>query len=889
VTSREFEMPRLIIREMGRERVVELDLDKITIGRSNANTVPIKDVKASRAHCAIQRTDKGWFVLDLGSSNGTVLNGARVQRALLAMGDVISIGDAEIHFERVIEDKPATKRMDDSGYVAQVAGEGTAPAAAEVPAAPPAAEVQAAAQAAAPPRLDSVHADIGGARYLLRVLKGPGLGSTYPLGRDVFTIGRRGNNTLTLDDERVSSSHTQISREGSLWVLADLGSTNGTVMGGRKVTREILEHGTVFSIGGSTFQFVDIQGPELAGVRRAESLELGEPRGLPSDADFARIDVQQVLKRRGSNTFLTFLYAIAAVFLIVAVIYYSFHVFGRLLGRSSSVAPAKSLIKTNWSFEQRLGKGKVLEGWTTPSKGWSIDRQNAKTGKASLKLDCSVNSDPDDVLEVRAEPTTIASGRQYQVKVQVKMGQASKAGVKVVWSDPLNAYFVQESYSKLLSGESGSWKALRWTFIPPRRATRMELSLCAFGNKGAVRFDDVELEERDLETGTRESQTVSLKDEIEVAVDPRATWCLFRRGALIFWDAQVFLRDKDGSMGAFSRQALSEILKRASVSGDTMLYLGRIYEPHEGAWIPLTQEIRVREDLLSVRYKLTGEFKGTGILGVSFRARPDILSKSQKVEVTSAGGVQVFSADFEVSQVKEMVWGTGDNRISFTFPEPVDISANRIENSLRVTLAKSLGSDREAHFAVDFSVISLRQQRKVDDVFDTIARLRDEGKLQEPIDIARRFLLEGVMQEDEKKKLDGLIKDMEADGKALVSETQRIFDDFKKTHHPELLNNLSVYVESVKEAFPGGKKQREAESLLNDARVALKKVEKRRMDETAQKMLLAGDSYRERDMLGLAAVHYEYVRDNFAGTNWEKDAKAKLEQLRVQTKTEGRW
>ena len=45
-------MPRLIIREMGRERVIEVDLDKVTIGRSKANTVPISDAKASRAHCA---------------------------------------------------------------------------------------------------------------------------------------------------------------------------------------------------------------------------------------------------------------------------------------------------------------------------------------------------------------------------------------------------------------------------------------------------------------------------------------------------------------------------------------------------------------------------------------------------------------------------------------------------------------------------------------------------------------------------------------------------------------------------------------------------------------------------------------------------------------------
>ncbi len=870
-------MPRLIIREMGRERVVEIDLDKVTIGRSKANVVPINDAKASRAHCAIQKTEQGWFVVDLGSSNGTLLNGKMVKKDLLALGDVIAIGGTEIHFERVIEEKPATKPMEESAYVAEVVEEPETP-----PPAPP-------QRPAAPGKLDSVHAGIGGARYSLRIVKGPNLGSTYPLGRDVFTMGRKGNNTLPLDDERVSGNHAQISREGSLWVLTDLGSTNGTIVAGRRVRREILEHGAAFTVGSCTFQFVDVEQHRPAEGPSVQSLEFAEPRGLPSDADFARIDVHRVMRKRGSNALLTFLYAVAVIFLVVGGVYFAFQVLGGLLGRRSTAAPEKSLITRNWSFEEDRPDSGMLTGWTAPGQGWSIDEKNAKTGKQSLKLDCSVNDEPDQMLKVDLDPITVTPEMQYEVRIQVRTNQARKAGVRVVWSDPVNSYFVQESYSELRGGEGGSWKALRWTFVPPEKATRMELSLCAFGNIGTASFDDAELYEKELEPEARESQTVALGAEMEVTVDPRGTWNLSRLGALSLWDAQVFLSDSDGRLDAFSRQALSSIQRRAAVSGDSMLYLGHIYEPHGATWIPVTQEIYIREDCVSVRYKLSGSFKGEGKLGITFSARPEILSASQ-VEVSSTGGVEFFKGDFEVQDAKEMVWGSGQNRISLSFPEgSADIAAKRTKHGVRVVLSRPIGLGKVAEFAIEFSEISRRQQDKLRELFDTLESLREQGELQKAKEMAERYRLSGVEQESAKKRLDRVIKEIEEEGDVLVKEAQYIFEDFKKTHHPEFLNNLAIVVERIGKAFPGGNRDHAAMTMLAAARRELAIQKDRQLEDKARKMLLKGDSYRELGMLGLSAVYYEYVRDNFPATEWEKDARAKLEQLEAQIRHEGRW
>ncbi len=73
--------------------------DIITIGRDSNNDIQIIDVKVSRRHSAVERR-KGFYVLkDLGSRNGTFLNGVQVKESNLTSGDRIRVGETEILFE----------------------------------------------------------------------------------------------------------------------------------------------------------------------------------------------------------------------------------------------------------------------------------------------------------------------------------------------------------------------------------------------------------------------------------------------------------------------------------------------------------------------------------------------------------------------------------------------------------------------------------------------------------------------------------------------------------------------------------------------------------------------------------------------------------------------
>ncbi|MDR1017030.1 MAG: FHA domain-containing protein [Coriobacteriales bacterium] len=70
-----------------------------TIGRSSASDIMIQDANASRQHAKISSDGAGgWRIDDLGSTNGTILNGAQVGSAILHSGDNITIGTTQLTF-----------------------------------------------------------------------------------------------------------------------------------------------------------------------------------------------------------------------------------------------------------------------------------------------------------------------------------------------------------------------------------------------------------------------------------------------------------------------------------------------------------------------------------------------------------------------------------------------------------------------------------------------------------------------------------------------------------------------------------------------------------------------------------------------------------------------
>ncbi|MES2856660.1 MAG: FHA domain-containing protein, partial [Bdellovibrionota bacterium] len=101
-----------IVHADGSQDNIKLDSKKVVAGRDESNQVVLNDRKASRRQFEISATSQGVFIRDLGSSNGTILNGmplAADELKILRSGDVIQVGQLTMHFE--VRDPSFEKRL----------------------------------------------------------------------------------------------------------------------------------------------------------------------------------------------------------------------------------------------------------------------------------------------------------------------------------------------------------------------------------------------------------------------------------------------------------------------------------------------------------------------------------------------------------------------------------------------------------------------------------------------------------------------------------------------------------------------------------------------------------------------------------------------------------
>ncbi len=84
----------------------------------------------------------------------------------------------------------------------------------------------------------------------LLIQQGPNQGTEYHLTDQQMTIGRSANNEIVLNDPEISRRHAQFTRQGDMYTIQDLGSTNGTFINGQRCTGTVpLKDGDLIEFG----------------------------------------------------------------------------------------------------------------------------------------------------------------------------------------------------------------------------------------------------------------------------------------------------------------------------------------------------------------------------------------------------------------------------------------------------------------------------------------------------------------------------------------------------------------------------------------------------------------------------------------------------------------
>ncbi len=190
-------MPKLVVMNEG---IVLMELElagkETLIGRDADCDIRLDDPAVSRHHAKVARIYAGYFIEDLHSTNGVMLNNRRVRKHMLKNRDIIQVGDHELHYdagqeEMVVDDQDQTV--------------------VHTPAHQPREQI------APPPPSEAV------GRAYVRHLSGPDQGDSKLVDKSLYTLGKPGGDLAV------------ISRRAQGYFLLHLGGDSATILNGKQV------------------------------------------------------------------------------------------------------------------------------------------------------------------------------------------------------------------------------------------------------------------------------------------------------------------------------------------------------------------------------------------------------------------------------------------------------------------------------------------------------------------------------------------------------------------------------------------------------------------------------------------------------------------------------
>lgn len=247
-------MLKLVIEDdEGKQTIVPLIRDEITIGRKEGNTIRLTERNVSRRHARLTKLNGGIFVEDVASRYGTKLNGSKIDsREKFDLPDEVLIGDYKLR----IQDDTKPQEEDQSTQIK---------------------DMQALQDAAGPQPIPPNQ------QGRLVVISSNFAGQEFPLARTEMVVGRSDECDIIIDHMSISGKHAKIVRSANgIYKVLDLKSANGVKVNFTPYSIKELGSGEIIDLGHVRFRFCapgDLWSFTLAAGLMEENIQVGGGKG----------------------------------------------------------------------------------------------------------------------------------------------------------------------------------------------------------------------------------------------------------------------------------------------------------------------------------------------------------------------------------------------------------------------------------------------------------------------------------------------------------------------------------------------------------------------------------------------------------------------------------
>lgn len=826
-------MPKLVISDGDGEREVGLAAGS-TLGRTSDNEIQLKIPEASRQHCRFTEEQGSWFIEDLGSSNGTKVNGRKVTKFELQDGDVIAVGNTSLKF---LDIDAGPSEEEEIAIEEESWGD------------------------------DEISLE----QRVFVVLHGGGRdGDVIDLPQGRVTVGRNAKHAIRIKEASVSGDHAALVRDGDDVTLEDLGSSNGTFVGGRQIEQALLDSGVEVRFGQvrATFGIGDPADFADAGAAAAP-VAADEDDGYEDD----RLDLDAVPagKERVWN-----IVAILFVLLLGGGAYYVFtmETGGADDGPKPLVKGTSNLLPDlAWSFELPEEAGEDDEGVLV----WRRDPQ--ADGLEVTVLEGSSASGATHLELLRREPSnepafaflsrdgaregiSVSQDQTYAVEVQVADATARPMLVVQWMAQPADGvgarYEIARDFVTAEVGQGSNWETLAGHVVAPAAAIEARIGVGIAGGETAL-FDDVSM--RAAPVDGRKVEANSFKGTLQ----PDGRLRVSRFNDLVV-DGIGLLLASSGSTHDQAR-GMSFTDQNGALSGRVVDGTGTV-----------TPEIGIADGKIRLTLRGDAVRAASGLRVPLPRGSVDATVTVLKAEGENEIGRR-FSSSFENEPATALILGDRNARVRLTVHRgdgaPMTLPASYVagERKSHVDLAVTGGETLVVDLQLDFT----KETEKARDMIGIARSLRRENKLGQAVDLARQLVARYPFEESLAAEAATLEREILDEGASQLAEKRQAVDDAKFFRTLPEQGPLLEAVQGHAARYAGTSLAEGFGDLAKDLEGSIAAFLAPRTQAEAAVILRRGKSYADAGQQAIARLFLQTLIDRFPGS---AEAEAAGEALR---------